>query len=114
MSLQAISKEASGGGQTLQAVFFDRIQFGGDDDYPAGGTPGFAALAAAALGKEGISIINVMKAGPCGGYEVFYDNENDKLVLYEYDYDAGANGPAVENGTADLNATTFDLIVLYT
>lgn len=113
MSLQTITVALAGGGQTLQPIFFDSISFGGDDDYPAGGTPNFSEVVAAALGKTGIEVIGVMKAGPCGGYEVVYDKSADKLQVYEYDYDAVADGQAVENGTADISGTTFELVVLY-
>ena len=111
MAIGTITLQEGGGGQTLQPIFFDHIRFLGDETYGAGGTEDFASLVAAALGKTGVNIIGVVKAGPCGGYEVFYNNEDDKLVLYVY---PDAAGVATENSTVDLSGVTMDLVVLYT
>lgn len=110
MSLQPITLAQAGGGQTLQPVFFDSISFGGDDDYPAGGTPNFSEVVAAALEKVGIEVVGVMKAGPCGGYGVVYDKSADKLYIETY---PDAAGVAAENTTTDLSGVTFELVVLY-
>ena len=110
MTLGTISLVEAGGGQSLQPIFFDSISMLGDDDYPAGGTPDFSALVAAALSKEGVEVVEVVKAGPCGGYEVVYDKSADKLMMFVYPDTAGV---ATENTTTDLSGVTMELVVLY-
>lgn len=109
MAIGTISLDEAGGGQTLQPIFFDVISFLGDDDYPAGGTPDFSTLVAAALSKEGIEVVGVSKAGPCGGFEVVYDKSADKLMLF-----VSATGlPGVENAVTDQSGVTMELIAQY-
>lgn len=113
MALGAISRELAGGGRPLEPLFFDHIQFLGDDDYPAGGTVGFSDLVATALAKEGVEVVGILKAGACGGYEPIYDKANDKLLMY-IDNNSGANGPEIEvTATTNLDSVTIDLVVLY-
>jgi hypothetical protein len=83
------------------------LQFLGDSDYPAGGTPNFEDLVRAALpGNEFVTIVTVTQ-GDCGGYQVTYDRENDKLKLWV----SADAAPNVENTTADLAAVTFNVVV---
>lgn len=112
MSFGTISKKEEGGVMPSAPVFCHRIQFDGDTAYPDGGTPGFKALVQAAIGVPGADILSVVKAGPCGGYEPVYDHANDKLMFFYYDYDAGADGAAIQV-IADhaMDGITIDLVV---
>ena len=59
MALGTITLAEHAGGQTLEPLWHDYVSFLGDNSYPAGGTPNFSTLVAAALGKEGVNIIGV-------------------------------------------------------
>lgn len=89
----------------------DQISFAGDAAYPSGGTPGFQALVRTALGKGNVTISHVIPVD-CGGYVPEYDTAADKLKLLYGDNNNAADGPLVENATADLHTTTFKLIVV--
>lgn len=89
----------------------DEISFAGDATYPANGTPGFQALVRTALGKGNVTIMLVVPL-ECGGYIPFYDAVADKLKVLYSDSNNAADGPLIENATADLHLTTFKLKVL--
>ena len=89
----------------------DRIAFAGDGAYPAGGTPGFQALVRTALAKGNVTILQVL-AEDTGGYPVAYDVTNDKLKVFYGDNNNAADGPLIENATANLSAVTFKLLVI--
>jgi hypothetical protein len=89
----------------------DQISFAGDGAYPANGTPGFQALVRAALGKGNVTILHVVPM-ECGGYVPFYDAAADKLKVLYGDNNNAADGPLIENATANLSGTTFKLVVI--
>lgn len=89
----------------------DQISFAGDGAYPANGTPGFQALVRTALGKGNVTILYVI-AQDCGGYLPVYDNVADKLKVYYADNNNAADGPLIENATANLSGSTFKITVL--
>lgn len=97
--------------QVTGVLNVDQIAFAGDGAYPANGTPGFQALVRAALGKGNVTIIHVVPQD-CGGYLPVYDNVADKLKVFYGDNNNAADGPLVENATANLSATTFKVVVL--
>ena len=111
MALGAMSEISEKGGQTLEPRFKAHMQFAGDDDYPTGGTPGFAALVAAAAERQAVDVISVTRAGLCGGFVPIYDPVADTLLMVRTDT-ADAPQEEVPNAT-DLNSTTFDLLVEY-
>ena len=84
------------------------LQFLGDGEYPADGTPTFEDLVQAKL-KETVTLIAVI-AGDCVGYVPVYDRTNDKLKVYE----AGADGGPLDEVTAstDLGGVTFNVVAL--
>lgn len=92
-------------------VRFDQIHFPGDGAYAAGGTPGFQALVRAKLNVGNVEILTIIP-GDCGGYLPVYDKANDKLKVYYGDNNNAADGPLVENATADLSGVTFNLTVV--
>lgn len=100
-----------GVGQDGGPVIAHQISFAGDGAYPGGGTPGFQALVRAALDKGNLEVLAVFPHGACGGYVPRYDKANDKLMVYEGNYDA-ADGPLQESSTANLSGVTFHLTVL--
>lgn len=112
MTLGTITNVLPGGGRPGEPLFFDQIQMDGDSTYTAGGSLTFSETVAAALKKTGIELVGIMKAGPCGGYELIYDKAADALLMYYGDYDA-ADGPAIQVPDGDYNAVTLDLVVLY-
>jgi hypothetical protein len=89
----------------------DQISFAGDGAYPANGTPGFQALVRAALGKGNVTILYLIPQD-CGGYIPVYDNVADKLKVYYSDNNNAADGPMIENATANLSGQTFKITVL--
>lgn len=97
--------------QVTGVLNVDQISFAGDGAYPANGTPGFQALVRAALGKGNVTIIQVIPQ-ECGGYVPLYDNTADKLKVYYADNNNAADGPLIENATANLSAQTFKLTVI--
>lgn len=100
-------------GQTLEPVFRIHLQFLGDTSYPTGGSTGFTALVAAAVGKgvADITVLKVEKVGLCGGYEPIFDLANDTLLMTRT---AAINLPAEEvPNTTAMDGVTFDLLVTY-
>lgn len=102
---------ASGAGKSPSAPMrMDLISFAGDGAYGAGGTAGFQALVRTLLGQN-VEVMGVI-GQDCGGYIPIYDKANDKLKVYEGDYDPAAVGPLTENATANLSGVTFNVLVL--
>lgn len=91
-------------------VRFDEIHFPGDGAYPSGGTPGFQALVRAKLGAGSVEVLAVIQVD-VSGYVLRYDRVNDKLMVFEGNYDA-ADGPLQESSTANLSGVTFRCIVI--
>ena len=111
MSLGTMTEISEQGGQTLEPRFKALIQFLGDTSYPTDGTPGINVLVAAAVGRQGVEIIKVTRAGLCGGYSPVYDPVNDKLLVLRTD---AVDSPQEEvPPTTALNGVTFDLMVEY-
>lgn len=99
---------------TTAPLFIDRLTFAGDGAYPAGGTVGFSTYLKTALetagapsgGREVIGIDQV----DASGYVLRYDKTNDKLMVFEGNYDA-ADGPLQQTATANLSGQTFSVMV---
>lgn len=97
--------------QVTGPVNYDEISFAGDGAYPANGTAAFQAAVRAALGKGNVTILYVVPQD-CGGYVPVYDNVADKLKVYYADNNNAADGPLIENATANLSGTTFKLVIV--
>lgn len=110
MALGTITVGTKAGVAASAPLFAELISFAGDGAYGAGGTAGFKALVEAKVGgsREILAVIGQ----DCGGYVPVYDKANDKLKVYEGDYDPAAVGPLKENATADLSAVTFNVLVI--
>ena len=94
--------------------FMTLIHFAGDGAYPTGGTPGFAALVKTAVGKAKAGSRQILAVIPqdCGGYKVSYDYANDKLKVWWNT--SSDDSPSEEvDGTPDLSATTFNVLVIW-
>jgi hypothetical protein len=91
-----------------EPLFVDWLQFDGDDDYPAGGTPAFEVFYRALI--EQSRTIACVIGQDCGGYVVTYDRENDKLKVWEQT--DVATSPLIETVTSDLSGTTFNVVVI--
>lgn len=89
----------------------DEVSFAGDGAYPAGGTAGFQAIIRAALQKGNVTLLFVVPMD-AGGYVPFYDVANDKLKVMYSDNNNAADGPLIENATANLSGVTFRMKVL--
>jgi hypothetical protein len=92
----------------------DLVSFAGDGAYPAGGTVGFStlykdALEAAGFSSPGREVLSVQQVD-ASGYVLRYDKANDKLMVFEGNYDA-ADGPLQQSSTANLSGQTFTVIV---
>lgn len=109
MAIGTITVGTGAGKASSAPTFFDPISFAGDGAYGAGGTADFEGSFQTKIGcaRTIVAII----PGDCGGYVPVYDRANDKLLVYEGNYDAG-DGPLQETATADLSATTFNLVVV--
>lgn len=98
------------GGAAVGPLFIDRIACAGDGAYPSGGSTGFLALVQAKIGASR-DILAVIPQD-CGGYVPSYDHTADKLKVYYADNNNAADGPLIENATADLSGTTFNLVII--
>lgn len=88
-------------------VFVDRITLDLDDSYPSGGYASFSDTIKDVLGQgSSRTLVAVQQASPAGGYILHWDRSNDKLIIYYGNNDAGADGPLIENATADLSLIT--------
>lgn len=76
----------------------------GDGSYPSGGTAGFAAYVASAMGETAVSIAFVMPRVDFGDYEVLYDADDDKLRVKANSTDTQVSG--------DQSSVTYKLWVL--
>ncbi len=84
-----------------------RLTVVGDTSYPTGGTVGFAALVAAALGITGIVVEAVVHQGPVtADFLITYDKANDKLTAR-----VASTGVEVANAV-NMSGTTFELLVI--
>lgn len=106
MALGTITSVTAGAGAAPSApVFHEQITVVGDDNYAAGGTAGFEALVASALGKESIELLYVVNENQGATYLAYYDKSEDKLMLRETDEGAEPSG--------DVSGTTLNLWVVY-
>jgi len=86
-----------------------RISFLGDTSYPTGGTAGFKALVAAALGIENpdadFEVLGVYQQNLSDNVPL-YDRTNDKLLMQVM-----STGVEVANAV-NLSGITFEVVVL--
>jgi len=74
--------------------FTYRVTFDLATTYPTGGyVDFFAGLQAVLPELVGKTVIDIRQANPCGGYQLWYDRVNDKLLVYQY---PTTLGPATE------------------
>lgn len=86
-------------------TFVDLITVVGDGAYPAGGTPGFAALFNT-LVKQNRTIVAVHdQSQPTTLSRLEYDFTNDKLL-------ARVRTTGVESGVADQSGVTYRLVII--
>jgi hypothetical protein len=109
MAIGTITASAAAGKAASTPVRLIPLSFAGDGAYPAGGTVDFEGSVQDALGED-VSVLAVIPIGACGGYVPVYDKANDKLMVFEGNYD-GADGPLQESSTANLSGTTFKVLV---
>lgn len=101
---------ATGVGKEPSApVFVDKVTVTMDASYPTGGE--VLGLATKFPGK---TILAVVPTGPASdGRLAAMDLGNDKLKMFEYDYDALADGGAIETPNAtDLTGVTVEILVI--
>jgi hypothetical protein len=98
------SKSTLGG----EPVYHDYLVIPGDATYTAGGTTGFDAVVAAALGddREVIAVIGQ----DCEGYVLGYLPANGGTLSM---YEAGADGAALDEvADGDYHATNLNMLVI--
>ena len=78
-----------------KTFYFGTIAF--DSTYPSGGE-------AIDLGSN--ERVDFMFCNASGGYVPVWDAANQKLLLYYGDNNNAADGPLIENATADVSALT--------
>lgn len=110
---------SAAGGRPSAPLYALKFTVVGESSYAAGGTAGFAATIQAAAKVAGVKLV-VSKENIVGllaldskGYDLGYDDANDKLIVRYYDYNASGDGAAIEVPDAtDLSSVTFRLSVL--
>lgn len=98
------AKSTKGG----EPVFHDYLVMPGDATYTAGGTTGFDAVIAAALGddREVIAVVGQ----DCEGYVLGYLPEHDGTLSM---YEAGADGAALDEvANGDYSGTNLNMLVI--
>lgn len=93
-------------------VQFVRATVVGDGAYSAGGSTGILAALKSALGKSNLNIISCQGEGDNAGRVLVYDHANEKLKVYQGDNDGGADGPLVEDATANQSGRTYGLFIV--
>ena len=106
-----MTQQTEKGAQTLEPRFKAHMQFLGDSSYPTGGTTGFAALVAAAAGRQAVTVISVQRIGLCGGFIPVADPVADTLLMLRTALASAAQQEVPD--TTDLSGTTFDVLVEY-
>jgi hypothetical protein len=88
----------------------DVLSFAGDGAYSAGGTGGFEAYVQAALGVGLVDIVALVPQS-CGGFHLTYEQDTDKLKVWNFNYDA-SDGPMQEDTTANQSGRTYVVLVI--
>ena len=105
MSLGTLTKVRKSGQKPTAPSYVDLITVVGDGAYPAGGTPGFAALFNTLVGQTRTITGVVDQSQPSTVSALEYDFTNDKLF-------ARVRTTGVESAVADQSAVTYRLLVL--
>lgn len=96
---------------SVRPEFVYRVTLDLDAAYPDGGYTSFAATTLAAVIGKGKTVINIIQANPCGGYALWWDRVNDKLMVYQY---PTSLGPSTQvPGDTDLALITGCEIMVY-
>ncbi len=85
-------------------LFHDRVSIVGDDNYPAGGSPGFEALAQAAIGS-GRTLVAVLPDHDTEINLLEYDHANDKLFVR-------VHATGVESAVSDQSGLTYNALCI--
>lgn len=108
MALGTVVKNAAKSANNSQAVFYDFLTIPGDAAYLAGGTTGFDATVAAAVGDDR-EVIGVIQQD-CAGYVITYLPANGgTLKMYEEGADGGA---ADEVANGNYSAVSLTMLVV--
>jgi hypothetical protein len=91
-------------------VRHDVLSFAGDGAYSAGGTAAFEAYVRLALGVGRVDILGIVPQS-CEGYTLTYEQGADKLKVWYGNTDA-ADGPNIEDATANQSARTYVVMVI--
>lgn len=82
-----------GMGSTVRMTNKARIKFDLDADYATGGYASFVATTVKGVLGSKITVLDIQQASPAGGYKLWWDRANDKLMVWQY---PTALGPATE------------------
>lgn len=110
MALGAVALVTSNIKNAGEAVFVEEITVVGDGSYPTGGSAGLPALVKTALGGRDVAILQVNRAGACGGFTPVWVPSTQKLMVRRTAA-INAADEEVPNAT-NLSGTTFQLQVL--
>lgn len=109
MALGTITAVTQSGQAPGNAQFKDIVTVVLDNSYPTGGYPGLQDKLRSLPGRQGRTIVSV-KALDAAGYLVGWDAANSKLKLYHFDYDAVADGAAIQvPDTTAIGSPTLSL-----
>ena len=95
-----------GHGATMKPYGFARIQFDASGTYATGGVPDFATFVQTILGTK-VTMVDAYMALPGGAYNLYWDQTNDKLVIY-----VGSTQVEVADSTS-TTLTNAEMLVVY-
>jgi len=96
---------------TIRSHAHKLVQFDLDGSYTTGGYTTFSTSVATILGSK-ITMVGARQTSPAGGYRLFWDRANDKLMVYEYPTTKGVS-TEVANGTNLAAITDVEMEITY-
>lgn len=78
-----------GMGSTVRMTNKQRIKFDLDADYQTGGYASFVATTVKTVLGSKITVLGIEQASPAGGYKLWWDRANDKLMVWQYPTNIG-------------------------
>jgi hypothetical protein len=101
-----------GMGSTVRMTNKQRIKFDLDADYATGGYASFVATTVKTILGSKITVLDIVQVSPAGGYLLWWDRANDKLMVYQYPTNIGpATQVPVHTNLAAI--TALEMVVEY-
>jgi hypothetical protein len=97
----------AGHGATVKPYGFVRVQFDASGTYETGGYADFETFVKAITGLTKITMVDAVMTMPGGAYNLYWDQVNDKLVIF-----VGSTQVQVANA-ASVTLTNAEMLVIY-